>query len=165
MFDKLKNLLTKKPEPAIEEKPKPKAVRKKKTVPVEDVATVVSKPKPKTSRKKKVVTQTPLEIRRSEAKTKADLAKESWVDVVFTVDPKDPHNGYADIDWNDKFIADLVRHGYQIRPDDTDQDIVYRWYIEVCRNEVLETYAQEEAQSPTRFTKSRDIGDGFSEVS
>lgn len=141
MLERLKNLLS-----------------KKKTV-------EVPAEKPTRTRKKKVDTRTPLEIRRSEEKARADAAKESWVDVVFNVDPADPHSGYADIDWNDKFIADLVRHGYQIRPDDSDQDIVYRWYIEVCRNEVLETYAQEEAQSTARFTQTRDIGDGRSEVS
>jgi hypothetical protein len=138
MLDKLKTLFKKKPEPVTE--------------------------KPKRSRKKRD-DRSPLEIRRSEEKARADAAKEAWVDVVFNVDPIDPHSGYADIDWNDKFIADLVRHGYQIRPTDSDQDIVYRWYIEVCRNEVLETYAQEEAQMPSRFTKTRDIGDGLSEVS
>ncbi len=64
-------------------------------------------------------------------------------------------------------IADLIRHGYQMNPKDTDADIVDRWFTAVCRNVVLETYEQEQAMNPERdrVVKTRNIGDGRTEVS
>jgi hypothetical protein len=81
------------------------------------------------------------------------------------VDPENIHAGSFELDWNEKFVANLVRAGYQMRPDDTDNDIVDRWFQAVCRNVVLETWEQEQAMNPNRVVKSRDIGDGRSEVS
>jgi hypothetical protein len=72
------------------------------------------------------------------------------------------------LDWNDKFVLNLIKTGYKIREDDTDQMIVDRWFQNVCRNVVLEIYEQEQAD-PTnremRVVRSRDIGDGRTEVS
>jgi hypothetical protein len=81
------------------------------------------------------------------------------------VDPENLHQGSFELDWNEKFVANLVRAGYQMRPDDTDNDIVDRWFQAVCRNVVLETWEQEQAMNPNRVVKTRDIGDGRSEVS
>ena len=80
------------------------------------------------------------------------------------IDPNDINNGAFEFDWNDKMIADLIRHGYQMDPRDTDADIVDRWFTAVCRNVVLETAEQYEAMN-SRVVKSRDVGDGRSEVS
>lgn len=80
------------------------------------------------------------------------------------IDPNDINAGAFEFDWNDKMIADLIRHGYQMDPRDTDADIIDRWFTAVCRNVVLETAEQYEAMS-TRVVKSRDIGDGRTEVS
>jgi hypothetical protein len=54
-----------------------------------------------------------------------------------------------------------------MKPDDTDSEIVDRWFQNICRNIVLETYEQEQAMNPERdrLIKTRDIGDGRSEVS
>ena len=54
-----------------------------------------------------------------------------------------------------------------MNPKDTDADIVDRWFTNVCRNVVLETYEQDQAMNPERdrLIKSRNIGDGRSEVS
>jgi len=81
------------------------------------------------------------------------------------VDPDNLHQGAFELDWNEKFVANLVRAGYQMKPDDTDNDIVDRWFQAVCRNVVLETWEHEQAMNPNRVVKSRDIGDGRSEVS
>jgi hypothetical protein len=83
------------------------------------------------------------------------------------VDPENIGQGAFELDWNEKFIADLVRHGYMMNPKDTDADIVDRWFTNVCRNVVLETYEQDQAMNPERdrLIKSRNIGDGRSEVS
>jgi hypothetical protein len=83
------------------------------------------------------------------------------------VDPENMQQGSFELDWNDKFVANLIRAGYQMDAKDTDADIVDRWFTSVCRNIVLETYEQYEAMNPERdrVVKSRDLGDGRSEVS
>jgi hypothetical protein len=102
-------------------------------------------------------------------KTAKELATERgepWVDVLsMDVDPENLHQGAFELDWNDKFVANLIRAGYQMKPDDKDSDIVDRWFQAVCRNVVLETWEQEQAMNPNRIVRSRDIGDGRSEVS
>ncbi len=102
-------------------------------------------------------------------KSAKDLATERGEPYVamlsMQVDPENLHQGSFELDWNEKFVANLVRAGYQMRPDDTDNDIVDRWFQAVCRNVVLETWEQEQAMNPNRVVKSRDIGDGRSEVS
>jgi hypothetical protein len=104
-------------------------------------------------------------------KTEKEIATEKgepWVNILsMEIDPENMQNGAFELDWNDKFVANLVRAGYQKNPKDADADIVDRWFTAVCRNIVLETYEQYEAMNPERdrVVKTRDIGDGRSEVS
>ena len=102
-------------------------------------------------------------------KTAKEIATEKgepWVDVLsMDVNPENLHQGAFELDWNDKFVANLIRAGYQMKSDDKDSDIVDRWFQAVCRNVVLETWEQEQAMNPNRIVRSRDIGDGRSEVS
>lgn len=102
------------------------------------------------------------------AKEIATEKGEAYVNIIsLDVDPTDISNGSIELDWNEKFVADLVRHGYMMNSKDTDSDIVDRWFTAVCRNVVLETYEQYRAMDPERdrVVKSRDIGDGRSEIS
>ena len=104
-------------------------------------------------------------------KTAKELATEkgeAYVNILsMDVDPENISAGAFELDWNEKFVADLVRHGYMMNKNDTDADIVDRWFTAVCRNVVLETWEQEQAMMPERdrVIKSRNIGDGRSEVS
>jgi hypothetical protein len=104
-------------------------------------------------------------------KTEKEIATEKgepWVNILsMEIDPNDIQNGAFELDWNDKFVANLVRAGYQMNPKDTDADVVDRWFTAVCRNVVLETYEQYQAMDPERdrVVKTRNIGDGRSEVS
>lgn len=101
-------------------------------------------------------------------KTEKELATERgepYVSILsMDVNPDNLHEGAFELDWNDKFIANLVRAGYQMNKDDKDADMVDRWFQNVCRHVVMETWEQEEAQNP-RFTKTRDLGNGRTEVS
>jgi hypothetical protein len=101
-------------------------------------------------------------------KTEKELATEKGEPYIailkLDLDPENMHQGSFDLDWNDKFIANLVRAGYQMDPRDTDADIVDRWFQNVCRHVVMETWEQEQAMNP-RFTRSKDIGNGRREVS
>jgi hypothetical protein len=102
------------------------------------------------------------------AKELANERGEPYVNIVsMEIDPENMQAGAFELDWNDKFVANLVRAGYQMDAKDTDSDIVDRWFTAVCRNVVLETYEQYEAMNPERdrVVKTRDLGDGRSEVS
>jgi hypothetical protein len=85
------------------------------------------------------------------------------------LDPENIGNGAFELDWNDKFITNLVRAGYQHKPSDTDADMVDRWFADVCKNVVAENYEQWEANQPLdarpRVMDRRDLGDGRTEVS
>jgi len=109
----------------------------------------------------------PKKVEKSE-KELANEKGEPYVAILsMDIDPDNVQNGAFELDWNDKFVANLVRAGYQMDPKDTDADIVDRWFTAVCRNVVLETYEQYEAMNPERdrVVKTRNIGDGRSEVS
>lgn len=85
------------------------------------------------------------------------------------LDPTDINNGSFQLDWNDKFVINLIKQGYRIRKDDTDAQIVDRWFQTVCRNIALEVYEQEQAD-PTkrddmRVIQRKDLGGGLTEVS
>jgi hypothetical protein len=139
MFDKIKNWF--KPEPVKAPETKEKADKKPK------------KPKLELSEKEK-----------------ATQAGEPYVAILkVEVDPSDINNGSFELDWNDKFVLNLVKQGYKIRPDDTDAQIVDRWFQTVCRNIALEVYEQEQAdpskRNDIRVIQQRDLGNGRTEVS
>ena len=104
-------------------------------------------------------------------KEKATSIGEPYVNIISVeLDPADINNGSFELDWNDKFVANLIKQGYKIRPDDTDAQIVDRWFQTVCRNIALEVYEQEIAdpdkrESEMRIIQQRDLGNGFTEVS
>ena len=116
-------------------------------------------PKPK---KEKVVEKSAKEI--------ADEKGEPWVNVTSVeLDPENIGNGAFELDWNDKFITNLVRAGYQQKPGEEDAVIVDRWFQDVCRNVVQENFEQWEANQPyearPRVIDKRDLGGGKTEVS
>ena len=108
------------------------------------------------------------EIAQPKKKSDKEIATEKGEPYVailsMDVNPENLSEGSFELDWNDKFIANLVRAGYRMNPQDTDADLVDRWFQNVCRNVVLETWEQEQAMN-NRVVKSRDIGGGRSEVS
>jgi hypothetical protein len=85
------------------------------------------------------------------------------------LDPENIGNGAFELDWNDKFITNLVRAGYQLKKDDSDADMVDRWFADVCKNVIAENYEQWEANQPyearPRVVDRKDIGGGKTEVS
>jgi hypothetical protein len=121
--------------------------------------------------KKKKPAEAKTETPRPKKKSEKDLATERGEPYVailsMEIDPENMQQGAFELDWNEKFVANLVRAGYQMNPKDTDADIVDRWFTAVCRNIVMETYEQYEAMNPERdrVIKTRNMGDGRSEVS
>ena len=94
----------------------------------------------------------------------ATEAGEPWVEVLgIDINKDNPGQGSFELDWNDKFVANLVRAGYQGK---TDQDIVDNWFRSVCQNVVMENYEQEQADPDNRPSdRRRDLGNGRTEVS
>ena len=106
---------------------------------------------------------------RAPKKSARDLATERgepYVAIVsLDLDPENLHQGAFELDWNDKCVSNLIRAGYRMRADDTDADIVDRWFQNICRHVVMETWEQEQAMNPQRPIQSRDLGGGRREVS
>jgi len=104
-------------------------------------------------------------------KTKKQLATENnepyVVMVRMDIDPENLHQGAFELDWNEIFVARLVKAGYMMKREDTDADIVDRWFQNVCRHVVMETWEQDQAirNSSALYVQTRDIGDGRTEVS
>ena len=104
------------------------------------------------------------------AKELATQNGEPYIHIVsMEVDPSDINNGAFELDWNDKFVLNLIRAGYKQKDTDTEQVIVERWFQTVCRNIALEVYEQEiadpEKRNDIRIIQQRDIGNGRTEVS
>lgn len=120
------------------------------------------KPEVKKERKKKEEQLSAKEI--------ATNSNEPYVAITkVEVDPNNINAGSFELDFNDKFVINLIKAGYKVRDDDTDVIIVDRWFQTVCRNIALEVFEQQNAD-PTnrddiRVVRSRNIGNGRSEVS
>ena len=148
LFDKL---FGKKPEP-VAEAPKP-----------------VKEKKPRKPKVPKVEKEQPT----SSDKQKATELGLPYVNILkMEIDPYDINSGAFELDFNDKFVLNLIRAGYKIRDDDTDTIIVDRWFQTVCRNVALELYEQQQADpenramaSDMRVVRAKDLGDGRTEVS
>lgn len=115
--------------------------------------------------------QTPPEKPKSTTKPKRKSAKdiatekgEPYVAILSVdLDPDDISNGAFELDWNDKFITNLVRAGYEGK---TDSDLVDRWFQDVCRSVVQENWEQWEANYATmRRVDREDLGGGKTGVS
>ena len=103
------------------------------------------------------------------AKEKATQAGEPYVNILsMEIDPENVNAGAFELDWNEIFIAKLVKAGYMKKKEDTDQDIIDRWFQDVCRTVVLEMYQQQQADPDNRDlrnVRSRDLGNGRTEIS
>jgi hypothetical protein len=119
-------------------------------------------------KKKPQKTEAPRETKaKKSAKDVATEKGEPYVAILsMDIDQENLHEGSFELDWNSLFVTRLIKAGYMIKKDDTDAEIVDRWFQNVCRHVVMETWEQEQAMNPTvRYTQSRDIGGGRREVS
>ena len=143
MFEKIKNLF-------------------KKSEPVKEP---VKEKKPRKVKEKKVEPQL-------SEKEKATAAGEPYINIVrMVVDPNDINSGSVELDFNEKFVVNLIRAGYKMKDTDTDNDIIDRYWVNLCRATVLETFEQEiadpdkRAPGDVRNVVTRDLGNGRTEVS
>lgn len=124
--------------------------------------------------KKKPEVKTPEKVEsKPKKKTPKELATEAgepYISVVSVeLDPDDVGNGAFELDWNEVFVARLVKAGYMQRKDDTDAEIVDRWFQSICRNILNENFEQWEANQPIdarpRRVDRNDLGNGRTEIS
>jgi len=148
MINILKNLLSQKQsETEIKSEPVVETVA---VVPVKEKKKRTPKPKP---------------IVKKSAKEIATERKEPYVSIVnVDLDPNNIGNGAFELDWNEFFVAKLIRAGYK---GSDDSQIVDQWFQDVCRNVVLETFEQYEANNPRPVSgvQKKDIGSGRTEIS
>lgn len=119
------------------------------------------------ARKPRTTKKTTIDFKGMSPKEIATAKGEPWVNVLSVdLDPENIGNGAFELDWNEKFITNLIRAGYQGK---TDADLVDQWFQNVCRNVLAENYEQWEAnQAPgdrPRVIGRKDLGDGYTEVS
>lgn len=122
-------------------------------------------PAKKTATSKKTVQQPKPKLRvGANAKDAATKRGEPYISVVSVeLDPDNVGNGAFELDWNDVFVAKLVRAGYEGKD---DAQIVDRWFQTICRNVLMENYEQWEAnQTGERIIVKKDLGNGYTEVS
>jgi hypothetical protein len=161
MFKKMKEWVWPTVEPVQEPVPEPKKPTKPKKVSSTPDESVQQKPAKKPRKKKEL-----------SPKEKATKAGEPYVAILkVDIDPNDINNGSFELDWNDKFLVNLIKQGYKVKPDDTDAMIVDRWFIGICRNIALEIHEQymadptNRALDDVRRISVKDLGDGRSEIS
>lgn len=104
------------------------------------------------------------------AKELATEAGEPYISVVSVeLDPNDVGNGAFELDWNELFVSRLVKAGFMQKRDDTDAEIVDRWFQSICRNVLNENFEQWEANQPVdtrpRRVDRNDLGNGRTEIS
>ena len=108
--------------------------------------------------------------KKKSAKELANEAGEPYISVVsIELDSDDVGNGAFELDWNDLFVAKLVKAGYMQKKDDTDAEMVDRWFQSICRNILNENFEQWEANQPfdsrPRRVDRNDLGNGRAEIS
>jgi len=109
-------------------------------------------------------------VKSKTAKEIATEAGEPYISVVsIELDQDDVGNGAFELDWNEIFVARLVKAGFMQKKDDTDAEIVDRWFQSVCRNILNENFEQWEANQPIdarpRRVDRNDLGNGRTEIS
>lgn len=109
-------------------------------------------------------------VKTKTAKELATEAGEPYIVVVsIELDPDNVGNGAFELDWNEIFVARLVKSGFMQKKDDTDAEIVDRWFQSICRNILNENFEQWEANQPIdsrpRRVDRNDIGNGRTEIS
>jgi hypothetical protein len=118
----------------------------------------------------KAETKSEPKTKKKSAKELATEAGEPYISVVsIELDSDDVGNGAFELDWNDLFVAKLVKAGYMQKKDDTDAEMVDRWFQSICRNILNENFEQWEANQPVdsrpRRVDRNDLGNGRTEIS
>jgi hypothetical protein len=124
-------------------------------------------------KKPEVKEEKPKAAPKEKKKTDKELATEAgepYISVLqVELDPDDVGNGSFELDWNEVFVARLVKAGFMLKKEDTDAEIVDRWFQSICRNILNENFEQWEVNQPIdarpRRVDRNDLGNGRAEIS
>lgn len=103
-----------------------------------------------------------VKIDNSLTKEQATRKKVPWVDVRANINQGDLRYGFFDLDWNEYFIAELVKHGYGLK-EDPEEELVDRWLRNIMNGILLESGEHEVRAAG--FIKTNHLDDGRSEIS
>ena len=105
-----------------------------------------------------------LTLAQKEEKERLTLLREPWVGIVhIDVDPNDLGSGAIELDWNEIFVARLVKAGF---PGRTDREIVDGWFTQLCSGVAAGTYEDEMADpDKRRVIQRKQLENGKIEVS
>jgi hypothetical protein len=95
-------------------------------------------------------------------KEAATAKNEAYIAVLDTkVNPENPRNGFFELDWNEQFVLQLKVAGYF---GETDEEIVDRWFQDLCRNIGNETGVDMDRRG-AGYINVNNLGNGKSEIS
>ena len=117
-----------------------------------------------TERAAKVIADTAETERLSKLNPKelATERNESYIAVLDTKVNKDNvKNGFFELDWNELFIVELRLAGYY---GDTDEEIVDKWFQDLCRNIGAESGVDMDRRG-SGYINVNNLGQGKSEIS
>jgi Rieske Fe-S protein len=157
-------MATKKTAPAKTTGKGAKAPAKTVTKPATKTAAKTAKAPAKTATKPRAEAPK-LKVKGTDPKTAATKRGEPYVAILSVeLDPDNIGNGAFELDWNDIFVARLVKAGYEGK---TDSAIVDRWFQTICRNVLQENFEQWAANQTdmARVIDRTDLGDGRTQVS
>ncbi|VVC05484.1 Uncharacterised protein [uncultured archaeon] len=100
--------------------------------------------------KKYGIKKTSKEVLHALAKEKAAKTKDGkpWAGILdFSLNPDNPSLGSFELDYNDIFVARLVKAGYQGK---NDKEIVNQWFSDVCAGVASELFEQDMADPEKR---------------
>ena len=117
------------------------------SVPVKKRSSRKPKSPPAAGKKKAAAKKSDYQTTLEKAKAEATAKGEPWVSVLSVeLDMDNLSNGSFNLDWNDHFVAKLVRAGYK----GTDVEMVDAWFQDICRNIIQENFEQEMADPTNR---------------
>lgn len=88
--------------------------------------------------------------------------KEPWITVLNTHVNKDNiRNGFFELDWNEYFVLELKKEGYQ---GESEEEIVNHWFRELCKNIGSEEEIEMERRN-TGYINVNNLGNGRTEFS
>ena len=112
--------------------------------------------------KEQLVVEETIRLAKLTPKERATEKEESYIAVLDTKVNKDNvRNGFFELDWNEYFIVELRLAGYN---GDTDEEIVDRWFQDLCRNIGNEAGVDMDGRG-SGYVNVNNLGNGKAEIS
>ena len=112
--------------------------------------------------KEQLIVEETIRLAKLTPKERATEKEESYIAVLDTKVNKDNvRNGFFELDWNEYFIVELRLAGYN---GDSDEEIVDRWFQDLCRNIGNEAGVDMDGRG-SGYVNVNNLGNGKAEIS